>query len=62
MENKCGAECQVYSRVTGYHRPVENWNEGKTEEYKQRTVFVLSKSKLMHPIDIQSGSGTLSIN
>ena len=31
--------CQVYSRVTGYIRPIDNWNLGKREEYKERTKF-----------------------
>lgn len=34
-----GERCEVYSRVVGYHRPVENWNEGKQEEFKDRVVF-----------------------
>jgi len=34
-----GEKCEVYSRVVGYHRPVENWNEGKQEEFKDRVVF-----------------------
>jgi len=34
-----GSKCEVYSRIVGYHRPVENWNESKQEEFKERTVF-----------------------
>ncbi|PMP69379.1 MAG: hypothetical protein C0187_07195 [Calditerrivibrio nitroreducens] len=34
-----GEKCEVYSRVVGYHRPVENWNDGKQEEFKDRIVF-----------------------
>ncbi len=34
-----GTECEVYSRVVGYHRPVKNWNPGKREEFKERKVF-----------------------
>ena len=30
---------EVYSRITGYYRPVQNWNEGKTQEYKNRIVY-----------------------
>jgi ribonucleoside-triphosphate reductase len=33
---KCGSECEVYSRVVGYLRPVSNWNDGKKEEFKDR--------------------------
>ena len=35
----CGAECEVYSRVVGYLRPVKQWNPGKKEEFKMRTMF-----------------------
>lgn len=36
---KCGEKCEVYSRVTGYFRPVANWNRGKQEEFKDRRTF-----------------------
>ena len=36
---KCGRECEVFSRVVGYYRPVRNWNRGKQEEFRQRTPF-----------------------
>ena len=32
----CGEEAEVYSRITGYYRPVKNWNDGKTQEFKER--------------------------
>jgi hypothetical protein len=35
----CGKECHVYSRVVGYFRPVQNWNFGKQEEFKDRKEF-----------------------
>jgi len=35
-------KCEVYSRVVGYLRPVEQWNEGKQEEFKDRTNFDVS--------------------
>ena len=37
--------CEVYSRVVGYLRPVNSWNEGKTEEFKDRKVFNPSLQK-----------------
>ena len=37
--SKCGAICEVFSRVCGYFRPVTNWNKGKQEEFKERKVF-----------------------
>lgn len=36
---KCGAECEIYSRVVGYLRPVNQWNKGKKAEFKQRKTF-----------------------
>ncbi|MFQ7185165.1 MAG: anaerobic ribonucleoside-triphosphate reductase [Hungatella sp.] len=35
----CGEKAEVYSRITGYYRPVQNWNEGKSQEYKDRTNY-----------------------
>lgn len=35
----CGRACEIYSRVTGYHRPINNWNSGKQEEFKDRVYF-----------------------
>ncbi len=43
---ECGAPAEVYSRITGYYRPVQNWNDGKTEEYKQRKLYDIANSKL----------------
>jgi len=37
----CGNECEVYSRVVGYYRPLQNWNEGKREEFSDRKEFVI---------------------
>ena len=41
---KCGKKCEVYSRVVGYHRPVQNWNLGKKEEFKDRIAFQENQS------------------
>ena len=38
---KCKAKVEVYSRVVGYYRPVQQWNEGKREEFRQRKTFKL---------------------
>ncbi len=43
---ECGEEAEVYSRITGYYRPVKNWNDGKTQEYKDRKVYDIGKSIL----------------
>lgn len=43
---KCGQTAEVYSRITGYYRPVQNWNDGKTQEYKNRKVYDMEHSHL----------------
>ena len=43
----CGRETEVYSRITGYYRPVKNWNDGKTQEFKERKVYALSHSRMI---------------
>jgi len=45
---KCTIEqpCEVYSRVVGYLRPVQQWNVGKQQEFKERKEFVVKKTKL----------------
>ena len=40
----CGNETEVYSRITGYYRPVKNWNDGKTSEFKHRKVYDADKA------------------
>ncbi len=42
----CGAVTEVYSRITGYYRPIQNWNDGKTQEYNNRTEYEIDKSHL----------------
>jgi len=41
---RCGKECEVYSRIVGYFRPLRNWNPGKREEFKTRLEFDETKS------------------
>lgn len=41
---ECNADTEVYSRIVGYYRPIQNWNAGKLEEFKDRVEFVESKS------------------
>jgi ribonucleoside-triphosphate reductase len=36
---KCGEQAEVYSRITGYYRPVKNWNDGKSQEFRDRKVY-----------------------
>ncbi len=42
----CGGTTEVYSRITGYYRPVQNWNDGKTQEFKERKVYDIATSTL----------------
>lgn len=42
----CGKKTEVYSRITGYYRPVQNWNDGKLQEFKDRKVYDLGQSHL----------------
>lgn len=44
----CGEPAEVYSRITGYYRPVQNWNDGKAEEYRERRLYDPEHSKLRH--------------
>ena len=48
---KCGQRTEVYSRITGYYRPVQNWNDGKTEEFKNRKVYDPKNSHLTHDVN-----------
>ena len=45
---ECGESAEVYSRITGYYRPVQNWNAGKTQEYKERVEYNIETSVLTH--------------
>jgi len=43
---KCGKPCEVWSRITGYYRPVQNWNDGKVQEFADRKEYNIESSKL----------------
>ncbi len=43
---ECGESAEVYSRITGYYRPVQNWNDGKSQEYKERKVYSIARSDI----------------
>ena len=47
---KCGKTTEVWSRITGYYRPVQNWNDGKAQEYENRKEYDVAKSVLKHPL------------
>ncbi len=43
---ECGEKTEVYSRITGYYRPVQNWNDGKSQEFKDRKLYDIATSKI----------------
>ncbi len=45
----CGRKTEVYSRITGYYRPVQNWNDGKSQEFQKRVVYDIDRSSLKRP-------------
>ena len=47
----CGKKAEVYSRITGYYRPVQNWNDGKSQEYKDRKVYNIGNSVPKAPVE-----------
>ncbi len=44
----CSEKAEVYSRITGYYRPVQNWNDGKAQEYKNRRIYEVEHSRKMN--------------
>ncbi len=42
----CGAATEIWSRITGYYRPVQNWNDGKVQEFKHRKEYEVENSQL----------------
>ena len=45
MKKQCNQPTEVYSRVVGYYRPVQSWNAGKKEEFRDRKAYVTDKAK-----------------
>lgn len=58
----CGAKTEVYSRITGYYRPVQNWNDGKTKEFKDRKVYDVAHSVLKRISDAGERFDTVSVD
>lgn len=50
----CGREAEVYSRITGYYRPVKNWNDGKMQEFADRKLYQLSHAAELVPMNTRS--------
>lgn len=44
MKKKCSTPTEVYSRVVGYFRPVQNWNNGKKAEFRDRQPYDVKKN------------------
>ena len=42
----CGGATETYSRITGYYRPIKNWNDGKTQEFKDRQTYEIETSTM----------------
>ena len=53
---KCGEKAEVYSRITGYYRPVQNWNDGKAQEFKDRKTYDIGRSVLTHQGPLEEAS------
>lgn len=44
----CGKPTEIYSRITGYYRPVQNWNDGKLQEFSDRKTYDIGRSRMTH--------------
>ena len=53
---KCGADTEVYSRITGYYRPVKNWNAGKSQEFKDRRTYKVEGLASRSVEDVREGT------
>ena len=59
----CGKKSEVYSRITGYYRPVQNWNDGKTQEFKERKVYsMLDYMKHKDRLEAENDSTPIASN
>ena len=52
MKEKCNETCEVYSRVVGYLRPVQSWNAGKKEEFKNRVDYDINKALAFSGVEV----------
>ena len=59
----CGKKAEVYSRITGYYRPIQNWNDGKTQEFKERKVYsMLDYMKHRDRLEAENDSTPIASN
>ena len=56
----CGKKTEVWSRITGYYRPIQNWNDGKAEEFKERKEYKLDDNILKGASEFQNANITTS--
>ena len=57
----CGKETEVYSRITGYYRPVKNWNVGKAQEYKDRLVYNVTGAAPVEEFKAETAQGVCEL-
>lgn len=55
----CHSDTEVYSRITGYYRPVKHWNNGKAEEFKERKEYIIGNSNMKEETEACSGDKTI---
>ena len=48
-KDKLEVPCEIYSRIVGYYRPVENWNKGKKKEFQERKPHLINKKSTEEP-------------
>ena len=53
---QCGVETEVYSRITGYYRPIKHWNDGKREEFNQRKEYLVGKYEIKKSCDTEKNT------
>ena len=58
---ECGEKTEVYSRITGYYRPVQNWNDGKSQEFKDRKLYDIATSKIKKKAVVEAEQATEEI-
>lgn len=54
MDKKCKEKVEVYSRVCGFFRPVQQWNRGKKEEFRDRVEYIVDDNKVVHDNQIDN--------
>ena len=50
----CGKKTEVWSRITGYYRPIQNWNDGKAEEFRERKEYKLADNILKGAVEFKN--------